>query len=293
MFIDCHVHAVETPTCPYPANGKQLISTPEDLIARYDAVGIEKGVILPIGSPDSTHFVQSNEEMLRMVAKNPDRFIPFCNLDPRSLYNTGDAPLEYVLKYYKDKGCKGVGEVTANLDMLDPRVQNLFKAADNCGIALTFHLSPQNVKTYGLIEEMGLKKLEKTLQKFHNVKIFGHSQAFWAEIAANPTVEQRNGYPKGKIEEEGAIAKLMRKYPNLYGDISAGSGWNALARDEEYAVKFLNEFQDRLMFGTDICSPDTPTPLVDFMLKLRNENKISEEVFQKVARENIIRILDL
>ncbi|MBE6366942.1 MAG: amidohydrolase [Lentisphaerae bacterium] len=293
MFIDCHVHAVETPTCAYPATGKQLISTPEVLIERYDAVGIEKGVILPIATPDSTHFVQSNEEMLRMVAKNPDRFIPFCNLDPRSLYNTPDAPLEYVLKYYKDKGCKGIGEVTANLDMDDPRVQNLFQAANNCELALTFHLSPQNYKTYGLIEEMGLKKLEKALQKFPKIKFFGHSQTFWAEIAANPTVEQRNGYPKGKIEEEGAIPKLMRKYPNLYGDVSAGSGWNALARDEEYAIKFLNEFQDRLMFGTDICAPDTPTPLVDFLLKLRNEKKISEAVFQKVARENIIRILDL
>ena len=251
-------------------------------------------MILPICSPDSTHFVQSNEEMLRMVAKYPDRFIPFCNLDPRSLYNSDNAPLEYVLKYYKDLGCKGVGEVTANLDMDDPRVYNLFQAADNCEIALTFHLSPQNANTYGLIEEMGLKKLEKALQKFNKVKFFGHSQTFWAEIAANPTVEDRNGYPKGPITEEGAIAKLMRKYPNLYGDLSAGSGCNALRRDEEYAVKFLNEFQDRLMFGTDICQPHrASTPLVTFLLKLRDEKKISEEVFNKVARENIIRILDL
>lgn len=293
MFIDCHVHAVEVPTCPYPSTGDQLICTPEQLIERYDAVGIERGVILPIASADSTNFVQSNEEMLRMVAKNPDRFIPFCNLDPRAMFNTGKAPIEYVLKYYKDLGCKGVGEVTANLDMDDERVQNLFQAADNCEIALTFHLSTQSGGTYGLIEDQGLKKLEKALQKFHKVKFFGHSQTFWAEIAANPSKTDREGYPKGKVDEEGAIPKLMRKYPNLYGDVSAGSGWNALARDEEYAVKFLNEFQDRLMFGTDICRFSTPTPLVDFMLKLRNEKKISEEVFQKVARENIIRILDL
>ena len=293
MFIDCHVHAIEVPTCPYPDNGKQLISTPEVLIERYDAVGIEKGVILPIGSADSTHFVQSNEEMLRMVAKNPDRFIPFCNLDPRALLNRGDAPFEYVLKYYKDLGCKGIGEVTANLDMDDERVQNLFRAANSCQMALTFHLATQANNTYGLIEEQGLKKLEKALQKFPNVKFFGHSQTFWAEMTPNLSKREREIYPQGKITEEGAIQKLMRKYPNLYGDVSAGSGCNALARDEEYAVKFLTEFQDRLMFGTDICMPDTPTPLVDFLLKLRNEKKMSETVFQKVARENIIRILEL
>ena len=293
MFIDCHAHVIETPTCPYPEDGTQLIATPEELIARYDAVGIEKSVILPCTSPDSTQFVQSNEEVLRIVSNYPARFAAFCNLDPRSLFNSAHAPFEYVLKYYQDKGCRGVGEVTANLDMDDCRVQNLFQAADNCAMALTFHLATRSGDTYGLIEEPGLKKLEKALQKYPNIKFFGHSQTFWAEIAANPTLQDREGYPAGKIQAEGAIPYLMRKYPNLYGDISAGSGCNALARDEEYAVKFLNEFQDRLMFGTDICRPDTPTPLVDFLLKLRREEKISESVFQKVARENIIRILDL
>lgn len=80
---------------------------------------------------------------------------------------------------------------------------------------------------------------------------------------------------------------------NLYGDLSANSGCNALKRDPEHAVKFLNEFQDRLLFGTDICAPDTPTPLVDFLLDLRRNGRISEPVFQKVARENARRLLHL
>ena len=89
------------------------------------------------------------------------------------------------------------------------------------------------------------------------------------------------------------MPRLFRQYPNLYGDLSAGSGCNALKRDPEYAVKFLDEFQDRLLFGTDICAPDTPTPLVDFLLDLRQSGRISEAVFQKVARENAIRLLKL
>jgi len=32
---------------------------------------------------------------------------------------------------------------------------------------------------------------------------------------------------------------------------------------------------------------------VDFLLKLRNERKISEEVFQKVARLNAVKLLGL
>jgi predicted TIM-barrel fold metal-dependent hydrolase len=107
------------------------------------------------------------------------------------------------------------------------------------------------------------------------------------------TPGERYGYPLSTVKEEGVIPKLMRKYPNLYGDLSAGSGCNALKRDKKYAVKFLNEFQDRLMFGTDICAPDTPTPLVDFLLELKNSGDIPECVFNKVARGNAIRILKL
>ena len=89
------------------------------------------------------------------------------------------------------------------------------------------------------------------------------------------------------------MPKLFRQYPNLYGDLSAGSGCNALTRDREHAIRFLDEFQDRLCFGTDICAPDTRTPLVDFLLDLRQSGAISETVFQKVARENAIRLLGL
>ncbi len=132
-----------------------------------------------------------------------------------------------------------------------------------------------------------------SLQRFPKLKFFGHSQAFWAEIARMETPGERTGYPASPVKEEGVVPKLIRKYPNLYGDLSAGSGCNALKRDTKYAVKFLNEFQDRLMFATDICAPDGPTPLVDFMLELKNTGSISELVFNKVARENAVRILGL
>ena len=294
MFIDIHGHAVQEPTCPNPQNGKQLISTPEVLIGRYDEVGIERAVILPLLNPDNTHIMQSNEEVLRMAKNFPGRFIPFCNLDPRAFYNNCHAPLDKVLSYYRGQGCKGVGEVTANLSILDPRVQNLFHAAEVNDLPLTFHLAPFEGNLYGLIDNDGLPGLEMSLRRFPKLKFFGHSQTFWAEMAARPTLIDRLGYPKGKITEEGAIPRLMRRYDNLYGDLSAGSGCNALARDPEYAVKFLNEFQDRLFFGTDICCPDNlATPLVDFLLDLRKNGKISETVFQKVARENAVRVLGL
>jgi len=93
--------------------------------------------------------------------------------------------------------------------------------------------------------------------------------------------------------EEGIVPKLMRRYPNLYGDLSAGSGYNALARDPDYAVPFIVEFQDRLLFGTDLCTSTQPVPQIDFLLGLRDDGRISEVVFQRIARENAIKLLEL
>ena len=83
------------------------------------------------------------------------------------------------------------------------------------------------------------------------------------------TVADHCAYPSYPIKEEGAVPKLFRRYKNLWGDLSAGSGYNALARDVDYAVKFLNEFQDRLCFGTDICYADQKLPLAEFLIGLK------------------------
>ncbi len=55
----------------------------------------------------------------------------------------------------------------------------------------------------------------------------------------------------------------------------------------------MTEFQDRLFFGTDICFPDMPIPIVDLLLDWRDTGKITQEVFAKVARENAVKLFEL
>jgi len=87
----------------------------------------------------------------------------------------------------------------------------------------------------------------------------------------------------------------MRKYPNLYGDMSAGSGANAFMRDPEHAYKFIEEFQDRLLFGTDICDPrqidDPMLKLAEFLDEAMEQDKISYEAYYKVSRGNALKLL--
>ena len=293
-YIDIHGHCAYKHG--YKQGGLDCYCTPEQLLKFYDMHGVIKGVLLPTVNPECSTEVQSVFDVLQM-SKECDRFIPFCNVDPRSLTNSLDAPFGDMLKYYKDQGFRGLGEVCANLHFLDPRVQALMKGAEEVGFSFTFQISPFDGYSYGLVDEPGLPELEICLQRFPKLRFFGHSQSFWCEMAEYSDQNTRFGYPSGPIEKEGAIPRLMRKYPNLYGDLSAGSGANALIRDRQYGIKFINEFQDRLMFGMDLCQPDAERsykPLLPpYLRELRDKGEISQTVFAKVARDNAIRELGL
>jgi len=63
--------------------------------------------------------------------------------------------------------------------------------------------------------------------------------------------DPKNNYPKGKVMPGGLSDRYLSDYPNLYGDMSAGSGLNALVRDEDHGRGFIERHKDRLMFGSD------------------------------------------
>ena len=297
MFIDIHAHAYRRPV-PFVTR----FPTAEQVLQRYDEAGIERGVLLPVVSPE-IYLPQANEDILEMVERYPDRFIPFCNIDPRAMTNSADAPLDRLLRYYRDQGCKGLGEVMLNVPVMHPMVQNLFKHAQDVGLPVTFDGSDRVGGDFGLYDEPGLPQLEHSLQRFPRLIVLAHGPVFWAEIGRLETPGQRKSVfrpdgtqvaappQSGSITEEGVVPKLLRRYPNLFGELSDAS--HALGRDPEYGPKFLSEFQDRLVFGTDFCCVGMPFPTLELLVNWRDTGNISEAAFNKVARENAIRLLRL
>ena len=290
--IDIHVHtrAVKGLT---RIGTNSTYATPEELISMYDRIGVEKGVILPSQCPESSIRPQSHEDVMQIMGKHSDRFYWFCNVDPRAGNNSPDTDLSYFINYYKQKGAKGVGEVTANLYFDDPLVLNLFKHAEKCEMPLTFHIAHKKYDCYGLIDDLGLPRLEKVLSMFPKLKFLAHSQTYWAEISSDVNEETRKGYPTGKVIP-GRVVELMRKYPNLLGDMSAGSGFNAITRDLEFGYSFLEEFNERLFFGTDICAPENDKqPFFGFSSWLDEacaSGKISKTAYENICRNNALRL---
>ena len=290
MFIDLHGHTYRD---PYPGeDGMPVFSSPEQLLARYDELGVEKGCLLPIVNPEF-YLPQSNEEILGIARQYPDRFIPYCNIDPRAVSNSSGADLGYLLRHYKDQGCKGIGEVMPNLPFTDPLVWNLFAHTQAAGLPLTFDISSRIGEAYGLYDDPGLPQLEASLQAFPDLVIVCHGPAFWAEITELRTPDDRIGYPDYPMRAEGAVPRLLRSYPNMRCDLSAFSGYNAIARDPVYGIQFLNEFSERLLFGLDICAHDQPAPIVSLLTDMKAAGQLSETAFARIARENAVELLGL
>ena len=154
-----------------------------------------------------------------------------------------------------------------------------------------FHVSPKAGYSYGLVDHLGLPLLEEALQKFPDLLLIGHSQPFWAEMSRDLTEQDRNSYPQGKIID-GRVPQLLRKYKNLYGDLSAGSGFNAIKRDPEFGADFIEEFQDQLFYGTDICAPNEENHLSKWLDDAFTNQKISKQAYEKVCRLNALKILE-
>ena len=291
--IDIHVHTRKTKG-PFRSllRADDTYCSPEELIERFDRYGIERAVILPGVNPEGASHPQGLEEVMEICEMYPDRFSWFTNIDPRAVKNSPDSDFTYFLEYYKERGAKGVGEVCANMSFTEPRVLKLFADCEKCGMPVTFHMTLKEGNDYGLIDELGLPRLEEVLSRFPKLILLAHSQAFWAHMSADIDAGSTGGYPTGKVTE-GRVAQLMRKYPNLHGDLSAGSGGNAIMRDEEYGLAFLEEFQDQLHYGTDFCAPFNEFPLGAWLDQKLAEGKLSQEVYTKVCRTNSAKLLGL
>jgi predicted TIM-barrel fold metal-dependent hydrolase len=259
MIIDIHSHCYKNPV-PFVTP----FCNPEELIKINKEMGIDKAVLLPVVNSE-IYFPQSNDEILEICNAYPDKFIPYCNIDPRAMTNSPNAPLHKVLDYYKNKGCKGIGEVMPNLEITNLKVQNLFRAAEDVELPIVYDGSTVKDGDFGLYDDAGLPGLEQTLQRFPKLKIFGHGPCFWAELFRLQTPAERGyvfnfegtdqvGVRGTESREEGVLPVLLRRYENLHCDLSDGSPIQALSRNLEYTKKFFIEFQDRLYFGTDLCN---------------------------------------
>lgn len=293
--IDMHAHAVQNPDIipGFFRTGDKAMSK-EDLLGTYDRLNIQQGVLLPIVDMVGQAFLYSNEGSKILADTSEGRLMWFCNVSPHAMDNKETSDLSYIINYYKSLGAKGVGEVTSQLYVDDPKMDNLFYHCAQNDMPVTIHVHHEFGGNYGVVDDLGLPRIEKMLKKHKNLKLIGHATCFWTEISGAITEKTRYAYPSGKVTE-GTIARLLREYDNLYCDISAGSGANAMMRDREYTARFMEEFSDRILYGTDACNNKSTFSyeLDEYLDAMVSDGYLSVKNYTKIVRDNAAKLLGI
>lgn len=151
-------------------------------------------------------------------------------------------------------GAHGFGEIKYHVACDGPEMRSLYAAAAELSVPVTIHFQEvPHTPTEGVFNT-GFKRFNKMLEAFPKTTFVGHCDAFWANVSADYAND--SDYPRTPIVRGGITDKWLSDYPNLYGDMSANSGNNALTRDPSFTADFLKRHRTKLFFGSDCSCSD-------------------------------------
>jgi hypothetical protein len=238
-IIDIHQHV------GYSGRGDDVF------LAHQRAMGITTTILLPAGRPvvrPSTHGGKSNgldaqaagNVVCQAFAEAHGGAFAFGANEVPDLEGARDEIASYL-----DRGAVVIGEQKFGVACDSPAMQDIYALARERRVPVLMHWQ------YGMYNE-GFERFGAVLTKYHDVNFLGHAQTWWANIDASHR-DQTVLYPKGPVTPGGLTDRYLADYHNMYGDLSAGSGHNALTRDEDFTGGFMTRHQDKLVYGSD-CS---------------------------------------
>lgn len=272
-MIDFHAHLGNLAREDFPARPPL---TAEQLLDRMNRTGVDLACLLPLESPEGGWGYCLTEEVLAARDLYPERFIAFCCVDPR--YPEAERLLDVLVTRH---GCRGFGEHVNGLPFDHPLNKRLYAKCNEHRLPLVFG------DDLGCFDDHGLPRLEACLREFPAVTFCGHGPGFWSAISGDD--DRVPNYPTGPVTPGGALDRLLSGYANLYCDLSAGSGYNAMTRDPEFTLGFIERHWRRLLWGTDYCLVYQETPQVQWVREL----PVSDEVRAAITDGNARRLLRL
>lgn len=223
------------------------------------------------------------EYALRYTEKYPDRFILGYAPDPRrpDAIDRLDAAVNiYNVKIY--------GELKVRMMYDNPDALRMFRFCGKKGLPVVAHIDYEFEKEtkYPRLNYWyggGIEVFERAVKACPDTVFLGHAPGFWAHISGDDQYN-KTMYPKGDILPEGKLISMLRRYDNLYCDISGASGCGALNRDLEFSRKFLSEFQDRVLYARD--------QFDNIHRELLDSFGLADDVMKKIMSGNALRLLD-
>jgi uncharacterized protein len=253
--IDVHNHVDDA----QGVNGEEV--PPAEVVKAMDSANVRKIVILTGMWGDKLQGVLD-----KMVKPYPGRFVVFAQMD-WSKINDPNFSQEMVaqlddavkrgargLKILKDWGLGVRDSIGKLVPIDDPRMDPVWEECGRLGIPVAIHstdpeafFTPTDARNERYEELMhnpswsfydhGFPGKQELLdQRNHMIAKHPHTTFIALHVANWP-------------ENLEAVSEWLRKYPNMYVELGAREA--ELGRQPRRAAEFFNEFQDRIMFGTD------------------------------------------
>ncbi|HUQ93760.1 MAG TPA: amidohydrolase family protein [Bryobacteraceae bacterium] len=245
--------------------------TDDVLVAHQRKMGITKTILLPAGSKYGLAAgAGGNDTVVAVAKKYPKEYVFFANELP-------DIPeARPVIEKYLKMGAIGIGEQKFPVDCDSPAMRLIADIAKEYRVPVLMHFQHE---TYNF----GMENMHKMLARYPTVNFIGHAQTFWVNISK--TSDQKTLYPTGKVVPGGITDRLLADYPNLFADLSAGSGYNAFRRDPEHGREFIKRHQNKLLYGSDCSDHDgygekcSGAKQIAQMRELAADSKILRKIF--------------
>ena len=225
-----------------------VLRADKKLVAHQRIMGVTTTLLLPSGKAvkrASTNEGRANglaakaggnESVMALAKKHPKDFRFGVNEVP----DLPDARKE--LEKYLKLGAVVIGEQKFKVACDSPHIWRVAEVAQEYGVPVLMHFQHN---AYNL----GIERFHRTLEKFPKVNFIGHAQTWWGNV--DKKHQQEVMYPKTKVTAGGITDQLLSNHPNMFGDLSAGSGLNSMLRDKDHAREFLARHQDQLLYGSD------------------------------------------
>ena len=259
--------------------------TIRDCFDWFRSIGVDKVIVHSwdeILRRHAREYVLPVEDCVYAHRMFPNFFIPFAAPDPKS---PGAASQ---LRSLLSGACKGIGELKVRYPLDDPDTLALLTIGNEFGVPFTFHIDII-LSEGGQWYNLDAHKLPALCQQFPKVTFLGHAPGFWRHVSGDadvPEVIQEHGmYPKTVPTPGGKLYDWFDEFPNLWGDLSAGSALNALTRHEDGGKAFLERYQGQLIYASD----DYNRVLLDHLLSL----ELEQTTYHKLFYQNAAKILRL
>lgn len=220
----------------------------DHMIAHQRAMGVTTTILLPAGTylnKPSTHNGKSNGLAAQCTGNSVCKDI--ADAHPKEFFfganEVTDEPTAVAeIEKYLKLGAVIIGEQKFGVECDSVESQKLYELATAYNVPILLHFQH-------LTYNWGFDRFHTMLKKFPKTNFIGHAQTFWANI--DKAHDWKNLYPKGPVTPGGLTDRYLADYPNMFADMSAGSGLNALTRDEEHTKGFFARHQDKILYGSD------------------------------------------